>query len=81
MSRWRIQAKPYKQGSVTRGSDANVFFVDNHGHPIRVDYVKSLEISIGPNTKAVELTLTLVGDIELDIEVDMAATTLKRDNG
>lgn len=76
MGRFRLYTDPPHPSGI-RGQDTHVEFIDDKGirHPIK-NY-KAAKVLISNRFEPVELHLCLVGQLEIDVEVEVAATMIK----
>ena len=79
MSRFRVST--YVTPGGTRGQQVEVSFIDDDGKEHAIKNCKALQFSANSRHEPVELKLTLVGPIEIDIQTEIAATIIKEDSG
>lgn len=81
MGKWRVRANAQvdQHSRTTRGQNITIAFIDDKGIEHPVNNCKSLSFSAPHRIEACELTLVLVGDLDIDVTADVTATLLKQD--
>jgi hypothetical protein len=78
MGRFRIYTDP-PHPSGTRGQDTHVEFIDDEGHRHEIKNCKAAKVLVLNRHEPVELHLSLVGELEIDVSVEVTAAIIKQD--
>lgn len=78
MGRFRLYTDSPHTGG-TRGQDTHVEFIDDDGNHHKIKNCTAAKVLVSNRYEPVELHLCLVGQLEIDISTEIAATLIKQD--
>lgn len=79
-SRFRIRTDPSYNNMTTRGQNISIVFVDEFGTEHAIKNCKSLTFKAAARADPCELTLVLMGELDIDVSTEVAATLIKQDD-